>query len=351
MPRLIHRQRRHGFTLIELLVVIAIIAVLIGLLVPAVQKVREAAARIQCTNNMRQLGLACQHYSNDNKNKLPPLSGSPAGSTPSGTSDGTIFYWLLPYIEQDNIYNVHSSAVAGDFFSYGEIAPSPSAGADASFLPGSFMTAQSIRLYVCPSDPTSDPQQVSNPSGPGTGTWAVSSYAANYAAFTLAAPASKATMLGTVSGNTPLKFPQAFKDGVSNTILFGEKYAVAYNPSTGAQVYNLWGYGGKTMSAVASAAGPVPFLPDDLHVPIFQPTGLAISTVTPVPPTVPTFVLFQTNPVPLKADATVAQSPHPGGMVVCMGDGSARTVSGSISLSTWGAALTAANQDILGNDW
>ena len=92
---------RRGFTLIELLVVIAIIAVLIGLLVPAVQKVREAANRIKCGNNLHQLGLAAHQY-HDVHQHLPPG----AGYTPLAESGvwGHSFFHLLPYLEQDNLY-------------------------------------------------------------------------------------------------------------------------------------------------------------------------------------------------------------------------------------------------------
>jgi len=95
------RSRRWGFTLIELLVVIAIIAILIALLVPAVQKVREAAARAQCTNNLKQITLASHGYHDTNK-RLPPGSIGAATGAPQGTSLGTIPF-LLPYIEQPGI--------------------------------------------------------------------------------------------------------------------------------------------------------------------------------------------------------------------------------------------------------
>jgi prepilin-type N-terminal cleavage/methylation domain-containing protein len=104
------RARRQGFTLIELLVVIAIIAVLMGLLVPAVQKVREAAARIQCANNLRQIGLAVHNYAGTNNGELPPVNFyRVVNPTTGNAAAGSAHYAILPYLEQDPLFNQYTA--------------------------------------------------------------------------------------------------------------------------------------------------------------------------------------------------------------------------------------------------
>src|SRR5262249_45937557 len=123
-------RRRRGFTLIELLVVIAIIAVLIGLLLPAVQKVREAANRMSCQNNLKQLGLAAQNYQST-FNQLPPGNLGPYPVNETNTNNPNIQHigliaFLLPYIEQEAIYK--QIQTVWDLKSLGNAAGTPNTG-------------------------------------------------------------------------------------------------------------------------------------------------------------------------------------------------------------------------------
>ena len=141
MPQFATSARRRGFTLIELVVVIAIIAVLIGLLLPAVQKVREAASRMKCANNLRQLGLAAHNY-HDVHQHLPPAIGY---YPPAAGAFGGYFFHLLPYAEQDNLYR---SALGSVTF------PQPD-GPTTVYYPGNKKVySQSVPIFLCPSDPS-----------------------------------------------------------------------------------------------------------------------------------------------------------------------------------------------------
>jgi prepilin-type N-terminal cleavage/methylation domain-containing protein/prepilin-type processing-associated H-X9-DG protein len=200
-------QRRSGFTLIELLVVIAIIAVLIGLLVPAVQNVREAANRISCTNNLKQLALAA-HTHHDVKGKFPTGVHIVDQLADGRYANGTAWQVeLLPYLDQENLqrkwdYTDQPNNVAG--------------GRNA-------VTAQVIKFLLCPSDPLPDPvfHVVSLPYYQwAEGFYGLGSYGGNGGKRSY--PKSQATRDGMFFQDSKIRLADV-SDGPSNTLLFGER--------------------------------------------------------------------------------------------------------------------------------
>jgi prepilin-type N-terminal cleavage/methylation domain-containing protein len=303
--------RRCGFTLIELLVVIGIIAVLIGLLLPAVQKVREAANRFKCCNNLHQLGLAAHQY-HDVHQHLPPG----AGYTPLAESGvwGHHFFHLLPYLEQGNLYERAWGSVP------------LTTGPITIHWPGNNnVYSQPVPTFVCPSDPSVGPDGVVTVKGIS---WGASSYAANsqVAAPIPHDPQGKRCLL-------------AITDGTSNTILYAEKYALCTSTSLALDGGNLWAY-----CATAVFNLPPPMAPPyKLYHPAFGGGPYAIGPGS----------RFQVQPSPFlgNCDPTRASTAHPGGMSVCLADASVRTLSSSMSGLTWWAAVTPSGGEVLGPDW
>lgn len=198
------RRSASGFTLIELLVVIAIIAVLVSLLLPAVQQAREAARRTQCRNNLKQLALALHNYMDANL-YLPPGASVDLSVTVTGNNGSWgVHGRILPYLEQGNLYSRVDLSKAWDF--------------------QTAISGLKIPVYACPSDPRSD--EIRDP-GSGKALLYPTTYAFNYGTWFVFNPANGQGGNGLFYPNAKLSFRDA-TDGTSNTLLAGEVKAWTY---------------------------------------------------------------------------------------------------------------------------
>ncbi len=320
--------RRRGFTLIELLVVIAIIAILIGLLLPAVQKVREAAARAKCSNNLKQLGLGLHNY-HDVYQKFPYGHAAETGvNAPVNTTaygDGTFWYhrrqnWfqaVLPYLEQQALY----SAFDADRTQYIH-------NMSSSATPATALIARTpIPTMSCPSDG----------SAPGVGAGGSStSFQGSYAVC-----AGGVTWTNGVAGTTPLDMSSVdtggyffrdsktritdAQDGSSNTLLASEGIIRGNSGATWGELGGYWGGAPHGSYAFSTFEVPNGTTPDRVYT-------CKAATYPGAPNKAP---CESGNTLGLTGRWNFARSYHTGGVNATMGDGSIRFIRNSIDLTTY----------------
>ncbi len=300
-------NRRAGFTLIELLVVIAIIAILIGLLVPAVQKVREAAARTQCVNNLKQLALACHAYHDVNRRMAagqlnPGTADAPAGSFPGAVTGRDRHPWtvlVMPYYEQQTLYNTLISQVAAGAGPWG-------AACRTTVIP----------TLICPSDPNG-------------GFVAGEGSAANYVG------CFGSTMYSN-TGNG-IFYPQSktrmadITDGTSNTLLLGEILVGNGGDDRRGRIWNSWA-GENFFSTL--------YGPNTLNADVCWTCG-TVMTNNPC----------SANTSGIANNVQTSRSTHPGGVNSAMADGTVRFITNSIPTGTWQAISTRSGGEVIPGDF
>ncbi len=335
---------RFGFTLVELLVVIAIIGVLIGLLLPAVQKVREAANRIKCQNNLKQVGLALHNYEST-YGRFPSAGVYPQGATASDS--WSVHAHILPYIEQANLYRQVDFTLAANV-------------QDA-------VTRQRIPIFVCPSELNDTMKAATSSTGAGAINRWPTTYAANVGTWLVWDPNRGIGGDGAIPYSSQ---PNAgltvasFTDGTSNTIGFAEVKAYTYNrvsntalaantapPQTVAEVLALGG----TLNTSAIPSGHTSWTEaQTFHI------GVTF-VLTPNTPTLlnvagSTYDIDQltsregSSATRISFDVVTSRSYHPGIVNVLLMDGSVRSVRNTISQIAWRAAATRAGGEALGLD-
>jgi len=314
-------SRRQGFTLIELLVVIAIIAILIALLVPAVQKVREAAARTQCTNNIKQVALGQHNYHSVYKQLTPGYLYKGDSFASGFNATNNEFSWvtlILPYIEQDNLYQT--------------IVWTKNFGNGASGNPA--CTGATQALFLCPSDSM----------GQGGGQWSGGVYAKGHVlanagigpmkiihtASPAPSPDNTTVKVGPFAVNSRTKL-EVITDGSSNTAMLSEI---------------IWGDANDWRGVMHYPEGPFYMhnrTPNDLTPDQFRNAFCKSTLSAPC--------VASHNGWNDRNDILTARSRHPGGVNVALCDASVRFVSRSVSLLTWQALGTVREGDNVGSDW
>jgi len=355
---------RRGFTLIELLVVIAIIAVLIGLLLPVVQKVREAANRMASQNNLKQIGIAI-HACHDTFQKLPTVNGTFPTSgdilnRPGGPGwgashlpsyNGTQEYFLLPFLEQNGVYL--DTEINGN----------------GTYQSNSWNSDKVVKVFQAPGDPTLPASGMTWCCGRNSnvGRGAIS-YAANWHAF-------RGGWGEDWQNGGIARIPATFPDGTSNTIAYFERYAICGDPANNngsgqgtLYVEHCWQEDGQVPNPVGERHTqngwfvacwwcPLPFgnagawPSDDINnPPVNYPMNRNRQPTDPLY-LWPAWTTPQIAPRKTQCDPHRLQSFTAGGIQVLMMDGSVRGVSPSISVVTWAQACVPDDGLPLGSDW